>query len=219
MILAMYGAHGLAQEVYIIAKKINKELKCWDDFVFIDDVNAIESVQEKKVYKFKELMEQYNKEDVEIVVSVGEPSVREMMFNKIRQSGYKLATLIHPGVYIDETTKIGEGTVICEGVTITCNVSIGKNVYIHPHAVIGHDIRIGDHSAIGSGCVIGGNNIVGNRVYFGSLAGTKEKLKIGDDVICSAGAMVFRDLRDEVIAVGNPARIMKTNDEKKVFKK
>ena len=39
-----------------------------------------------------------------------------------------------------------------------------------------------------------------------------------DKMNCSAGAIVFRDLPDEVIAVGNPARVMKKNEERRVFR-
>lgn len=216
MVLGIYGASGLGQEVNVIAKKINREMHRWDEIVFIDDINELHDINGQKMVRFNDLLKMYS--ELEIVIAVGEPSVREKMYQIIKENNVPLATLIHPGVYIDSTTVVEEGSVICEGVTITCNVCIGKNVYVQPHAVIGHDIKIGMHSIIGASCVIGGRNIIGKRVYLGSLAGTKEKLKIGDDVICSAGAMVFRDLPDGVIAVGNPARIMKNNEEKKVFK-
>lgn len=218
MILAIYGAHGLAQEVYIIAKKINKEQKRWNDFVFIDDVNDIDTVQGKRVFKLEALLKEYEINDVEAVIAVGEPALRETLYRKVKAHNIKIATLIHPGVYIDETTLIGEGAVICENATITCNVSIGDNSYIQPHTIIGHDIKIGRHTVIGAGVQIGGANMIGDRVYMGFLSGTKEKLSIGNDTICSAGAIVFRDLPEGVIAVGNPARIMKNNEDKKVFK-
>jgi len=50
------------------------------------------------------------------------------------------------------------------------------------------------------------------------LAGTTDHIQIGNDVIISAGASVFKDVPDEAVAVGNPARIMKKNDQKRVFK-
>ena len=130
----------------------------------------------------------------------------------------KLVSLIHPGIYLDETTSIGEGVVICEGATITSNVTIEDNSYVQAHAVIGHDIQIGKHTIIGSNCQIGGADVIGDRVFMGFLSGTTDHIQIGDDVIISAGAIVFKDLPDEVVAVGNPARIMKKNEQKRVFK-
>ena len=216
MVLGIYGASGLGQEVNIVAKKINMESHRWDEIVFIDDVNELHEINGQKMVRFNDLIKMYS--DLEVVIAVGEPAVREKMYQNVKNNNVPLATLIHPGVYVDSTTVIGEGSVICEGVTLTCNVCIDENVFVQPHAIVGHDIKIGMHSIIGPGCVIGGGNIIGQRVYLGLLAGTKEKLKIGNDVICSAGAIVFRDLPDEVIVVGNPARIMKHNEDKKVFK-
>jgi sugar O-acyltransferase, sialic acid O-acetyltransferase NeuD family len=218
MLLAIYGAHGLAREVYIIAKKINNIQHKWSEYCFIDDVNEIAELNGIKVYKFSELIQQKDKNDVEVVIAVGEPSLRSFMYHKVKEEGIRLATLIHPGVYIDETTTVGEGTVIAEGVTITANIEIGANTYVQPHAVIGHDIKIGQHTVIGSNCQIGGGDKIGDRVFMGFLSGVTDHISIGSDVIISAGAIVFRELPEGVIAVGNPARIMKRNENKKVFK-
>ncbi|MCM1560726.1 MAG: hypothetical protein NC123_14465 [Butyrivibrio sp.] len=218
MLLAIYGAHGLAREVYIIARKINEISRKWREFCFIDDVNEIAEVNGIRVFKFEQLINEKGKNDVEVVIAVGEPGVRDSLYHKVKSAGLNLVTLIHPGVYIDETTVVGEGVVIAEGVTITANVEIGDNTYIQPHAVIGHDIRIGRHTVIGSNCQIGGGDHIGDRVFMGFLSGTTDHICIGSDSIISAGTIVFRELPEEVIAVGNPARIVKKNEKKTVFK-
>lgn len=218
MILGIYGAHGLAREVNIIAKKINRLENRWTQIVYIDDINDVTELQGQLVYTFQTLLENYPKDELELVIAVGEPSVRAALYQKVCDAGIKLVSLIHPGVYIDETTQIGEGVVICEGVTITSDVQLENNVYIQPHTVIGHDIQIGKHSVIGSNCQIGGADVIGERVFMGFLSGTTDHIRIGNDVIISAGAIVFKDLPDEVVAVGNPARIMRKNNEKQVFK-
>lgn len=218
MVLAIYGTQGLAREVYIIAKKINSIENRWDTICFIDDINDIKKIESNRVYKFEEIEEKYKKSDLEVAIAVGEPRIREKLYNKVIYSGMKAATLVHPGVYIDSTTSLGEGVIICEGCTITCNVVIGNNTYIQAHSVIGHDIKVGNHSVIGSNCQIGGADTIGDRVFMGFLSGTSDHISIGNDVIISAGAIVFRDLPEKVIAIGNPARIVKKNDEGTVFK-
>lgn len=215
MVLGIYGYGGLGREVYVIANKINRMEKRWSDIIFVDDAAESLDAVGVSVYSFLRAIEEFS--ELEIVIGVGEPAIRAVLFAKVKNENIKIATIIHPGVYIDNTTIIGEGTVICEGVTITCNVKIGCNTYIQPHAVIGHDISVGSHSVIGTSCQIGGLNHIGERTYMGFLSGTKEGLSIGNDVICSAGAIVFKDLPDAVIVVGNPARIMKRNEDKRVF--
>ena len=47
----------------------------------------------------------------------------------------------------------------------------------------------------------------------------KEGTVIGKDAIVGMGSVVYNDIPDDVIAVGNPARPMRKNIDKKVFKK
>lgn len=215
MVLGIYGCGGLGREVYVIANKINRTEGRWDKIIFIDDAAGSMDAKGNTVCSFIEAKETFPQ--LEVVIGIGEPSTRAAIFEKVKQEKTRLTTIIHPGVYIDDTTNVGEGTVICEGAYVSCNGSIGCNAYIQPHAVLGHDLFLGDHSVIGGNSHIGGANHIGERTYIGFLAGTKEGLTIGNDVICSAGAIVFRDLPDAVIAVGNPARIMKKNEDRKVF--
>lgn len=216
MILGIYGASGLGREVAITAKKINSMQHRWEKIIFVDDNSELTNIVNMEVHTLDYVKNEYH--NIEIVVAVGEPAVREILYHKLKENNIKIATLIHPGVYIDESTKISEGVVISEGVTITSCVEVKENVYIQPHAVIGHDIQIGAHSVIGSNCQIGGATVIGKRVFMGFLAGTVQNLKIGDDVICSPGAIVFRDVESEMTVVGNPARAMKKNENKRVFK-
>ena len=46
----------------------------------------------------------------------------------------------------------------------------------------------------------------------------KEKTTLGDDVIVGMGSAVFSDIAEDSVALGNPARVMRKNDQKKVFK-
>lgn len=54
MVLGIYGAHGLAQEVNIIAKKINGVDRRWTEMVYIDDVNDISDVRGTRYISLKD---------------------------------------------------------------------------------------------------------------------------------------------------------------------
>ncbi len=217
MTLGVYGASGLGREVYIVAKKINQIDHKWENIIYIDDNETITEVLGVPSFPFNKAMELYS--DLEVSIAIGEPSTREKVYNKVKRNNVKLATLIHPGVYIDESSTIGEGVTICEGVTTTSCVVLEDNVYIQPHAVIGHDIHIGKHSVVGSNSEIGGANIIGERVFIGFMVGTLQGLKIGDDVEISAGSIVFRDIEPAMIVMGNPARVIRRNEGNGVFTK
>lgn len=217
MVLAVYGAGGLGREVEIIARKINVLEHCWEKIVYIDDDESITEMLGVPSYTFDKAKDMFS--EFEISIAIGEPAIREKIYNKVKCAGVRLAMLIHPGVYIDESSKIGEGVTICEGVTTTSCVVLEDNVFVQPHAVIGHDIHIGKHTVVGANSEIGGANIIGERVFIGFMAGTLDELKIGDDVEISAGSIVFRDIEPGMIVMGNPARVIRRNEGKGVFAK
>lgn len=215
MVLGVYGASGLGREVRVLAKKINAVSGRWERIVFIDDNEEIKSVQGVEVHSLADTKEIYH--DLEVVIAVGEPEIRRILYNKLANEGVPLGTVIHPNSYIDGSAKIGKGSVIGEYAVISSCVDIGENVFVHPHVIIGHDTVVGKHSMIGGNSAISGHCSIGERVYMGFLSGLKQGLKIGDGVICSAGAIVFRDVEDEMIVVGNPGRVVKRNEKKRVF--
>lgn len=54
---------------------------------------------------------------------------------------------------------------------------------------------------------------VGNDVYFGNNVIVLPGVTIGNKVVIGAGAVVSRDIPDNSVAVGVPARVIKTADE------
>jgi acetyltransferase-like isoleucine patch superfamily enzyme len=65
---------------------------------------------------------------------------------------------------------------------------------------------------------IGGASKIGTGVYVGMCSSIKELISIGDDSIIGMGSVVYNDIPGGVIALGNPARPMRKNELKKVFK-
>lgn len=55
--------------------------------------------------------------------------------------------------------------------------------------------------------------IIGNNVYIGNDVIFLPGVKVGDNVVIGAGAIVSRDIPDNSVAVGVPARVIKTTDE------
>lgn len=218
MILGIYGAGGLGREVYELALSINAKYNKWQEIFFLDDSQDINNLRNIPIHTFEETKKIKDKNDLEVCVAVGEPSIRMSLYKKLKSESINIATLIHPEVTIPESTHINEGTIICKFVSITCDISIGKNVYIHPMVCIGHDASIGDNSVILSFVDVAGNCIVGNRVFLAINVVLKQGVTVGDDSIVGLASVVYKNIPNSVIALGNPARPMKNNLEKKVFK-
>jgi len=118
--------------------------------------------------------------------------------------------------------SIGDNTFIGPFVEIQKGVKIGRNCRIQSHSFICELVTIGDNCFISHGAMfindtfsIGhparGNKklwkstLVGNNVSIGTNA-TILPVKIVDNVVIGAGAVVTRDILSSGIYAGNPAR-------------
>ena len=218
MKLCLYGAGGFGKEVYDIALRINKKDSRWDEIFFIDDIPDIDKTyNNSRLFSVDNMLEEFNHSTIEIIIAIGEPVIRKKLFNKVKSMGIKLATLVDPSALISDTASMGEGVIVAPFSNITCSTVLGCNVAINAHSTVGHDITIGDHTVISTNVTIGGNSVIGKESFIGLGAQTKENLSIGSEVIIGMGAIVFKDIPDKMIAMGNPARPIRRNENKKVF--
>ena len=217
-VLGIYGSGGFGREVYDIALRVNQINKSWTKIIFIEDIGEAKiNINNVEMMSFEQMSNFYNIKNIEIIIAVGEPFLREKLFKKVLKNNYELTNLIDPSVIISPYCKMGKGIIVCSGCIIACNAQIDDNVCINVNTIVGHDIHISENCSISSNVNIGGASFIGKRTFIGIGAMIKQGLKIGKDSIISMSSVVFHNIKDSVIAVGNPARIVKNNIEKKVF--
>jgi acetyltransferase-like isoleucine patch superfamily enzyme len=122
----------------------------------------------------------------------------------------------------------GEGSSIYESSYVYGDVKVGKGTWIGPFTILDGSggLSIGDYCSISSGVQIythetvewaltGGKAkykyapvSIGNCCFIGSLTVVRMGVKIGDHVLVGAHSFVNKNLPDNSIAVGCPARII-----------
>lgn len=215
-ILAVYGASGLGREILELAQIINSRQKKWDRFIFVDDGDVPEIVNEHRVYKYEEAKNEFGG-SLEFAVGIGEPVTREKIFNKIRDDRYATPTLLHPDIYVPQSTHIGNGVIIQYGVFVSCNVTIADYVFVQPQCNIGHDDILEEGCMIAGFGNLGGIVHIGKWSYVGLSTAIKQNVNIGDFSIVGMGSIVHKDIPSNVTAMGNPARVIAKNEDRKVF--
>ena len=145
------------------------------------------------------------------MLGIGVPAVKKKIVKKISNPLITYPNLIHPSVQIGfPYVTLGEGNIICGNNILTVNIDLGDFVTLNLGCTVGHDTKIGDYSAFMPGCDIAGEVVIQPLVYGG--LGTKiiNLINVGTNVTLGAGTVVVKDIPDNTLAVGVPAKVIKT---------
>lgn len=215
-ILAIFGAGGQGIEALEIARSINAVTPTWGGFIFVNNGDEVPPIDGVPVMSLEKAIELYSGR-LEGSIAVGEPALRNKIADQLSQNNIPGANLISPGVKIPHTSSVGEGVCIFPNVFIASNTKIGRHVIISPNAVIGHDCVIEDNVVISAGAIISGMVNAKKNSYIGPGVLIKESITIGEGAVASIGSVVFKDIKDGDLVIGNPARPSIRSGEK-IFK-
>jgi len=144
----------------------------------------------------------------EFVITVGfikKPDIRIKLYNRIKEAGGILATIVASTAYVSKYAEIGEGTVVLHQALVNAGAKVGKNVILNTATNIEHDAVIGDHCHISTGTMVNGECKVGDRCFIGSQSVLTNCISVGDDIIVGAGSFVRKSISEKGIYSGNPA--------------
>lgn len=100
-----------------------------------------------------------------------------------------------------------------------CKVKIGDNVMFGPRVGIytaGHPI---DAEIRNTGLEFGAPVTIGDNVWVGGSVVINPGVTIGNNVVIGSGSVVTKDIPDNVVAVGNPCRVLReiTEEDKRYW--
>jgi sugar O-acyltransferase (sialic acid O-acetyltransferase NeuD family) len=212
-VLCIYGYGGMGREIADLAYRMSQ----WEKIVFVDDNISSRLVNEVEVYSLKEVIEKFHKDEIEIIVATGQPFTRKMLYDKLRNNDLNYISIIDPGFTLSRFSSVEKGTIIHTGAIATCNVHIGQGCLINKHVIIGHDVSIGEYCVLSPNVTVGGNVNIGSGTFIGSGAIIRNGIRIGEDCIIGMGSVVISDVERNSVFVGNPAKFLRENIDKKVF--
>jgi sugar O-acyltransferase (sialic acid O-acetyltransferase NeuD family) len=134
--------------------------------------------------------------------------------NKIRQKivesfpALDWQTLVHKQAYVCESAIIGDGTLVCAGVTVQPDCCIGKQVILNTGANIDHDCIVEDFVHICPGTNLAGAVKIGAGSTLGIGTNVIQLKTIGAWSIIGAGSVVVKDIPKNSKAFGVPAKVV-----------
>lgn len=150
--------------------------------------------------------------DVPHIVPLFTPAHRQSAVRQAEALGFSVpATLIDPTSILPAGLAPGPGCYINAGCTLGAASQIGAFVVINRGCSIGHHASIGDFVSIGPGAVLAGQVTLGAGSVIGAGAVVLPEVTVGRNAVVGAGAVVTRDVPDQTMVVGNPARAMRSD--------
>ncbi len=147
--------------------------------------------------------------------------IPELLKKLLGKTGKRL--WIEPPFHCDYgwNIEVGENFYANYGLTIldVGKVTFGDNVMLAPNVSVyaaGHPVHPASRN---SGYEYGAPVTVGNNVWIGGSAVILPGVTVGDNAVIGAGSVVTKDVPANVIAVGNPCRVIReiTDADRKFY--
>ena len=181
-----------------------------------DDKPNIRFGKENYNYEIYSLAEFNPQKNDKILFGVTGPFGKHAVFEDFSsQKSLKkneLTNLIHSSTVLAESVKlVGTGITIDALCVVSSQTSIGFGVSVKRSVSIGHHCNIGHYVEINPGVTISGSVSIGQGTIIGSGASVMDRITIGSNTVVGMGSVVTRDIPDNVIAYGNPCKVIREN--------
>lgn len=148
----------------------------------------------------------------EFAVATGSPESRIKLTSKLESLGGELTSIISSKAVVGQVNiSLGPGLNIMQFAFISNNTSIGKGCLVNVGVNIHHDCNIGQFCELSPRCILLGGVRLNNYCRVGSNATILPGLNIGRNVIIGAGAVVTKNIPNDTVVVGVPAKIVGRN--------
>ena len=216
--ILLYGSKSTAYIIY----EMLKEMRGSPKFMF-DPFNSKPLFRSKLLFsnKVKDFRNFIEKSKYFIVCIAREDGFARYKISKeLEKLNLKPINIKSKLSYINKNSKIGLGLVAMAKSYVNRGVKIGDYCIINTAAVVDHECEIGNGVHLMGGCYLAGRVKIGNFTSVGATATILPDVRVGSNSIVGAGAVVTKNVPNNTVVVGNPARFLRNNKPKfnlKVF--
>ena len=148
------------------------------------------------------------KEPLALAIAVGSPKTRKHIHDIIKNDNISFPNLIAPSFRIldNQTFTIGQGNIIQDNCSVTCDVQIGDFNVFNGSNAMGHDVKVGDFNVMMPGVRLSGEVTVGNCNLLGVDSVVLQRVKVGDNIVLGAGSVMMTKPKDGFTYIGVPAK-------------
>ena len=114
-------------------------------------------------------------------------------------------------VIIKDHVEIGQNSCVDRGVI--GSTILHENVKIDNLVHIAHGVEVDKNTLITANSMIAGSAKIGHDVWIAPSSSVMNNKSVGDHAFLGMGAVVLKDVGDNEVVVGNPAKLLRTNKQ------
>jgi len=213
--LIIIGAGGIGIQVADAVDEINKKKNRWNLRGFLDDDEKKRGLEICGYPVLGKIDDAGIFGDCLFLLAVGGSKnyyVKKKVFKKLAVDRQRFATVVHPDATVSRHSSLGFGTAVLAGARIIAETTVGDHVSILCNSYIGHNDNIGDFVTVTNSACVAGFTKIEEGCYIGMNSSIIERVRIGKWSLVGMGSVVLTDLPPFSVVVGNPGRIVRTQD-------
>ncbi|MBT2971820.1 MAG: hypothetical protein B6D72_10755 [gamma proteobacterium symbiont of Ctena orbiculata] len=149
-------------------------------------------------------------------VGIGNPVARRRYGELLLEKGADCPAIVNPSCYVSPYATLGRGVLLMGMNAVNHGARLDDFVALDWQVTIGHGSHLGSAVFAGPGSRVAGDVVCGKDSYLGLGSQVIEQVKIGRGSLIGAGSTVTRDIPDNVVAVGSPAKVIREHNQAQV---
>ena len=212
MKIMLWGAGGNAK---LYLKMLEENFK--NDFIitgiFENRLKSIPFKTNSPICRTKNELSLLINKSTHFVISIaGNGLARYEISRQLKNKGLKSVNLISKHSILEDLNKYGEGISSMPGSIISKFTEIGDQCIFNTNSTVDHDCIIGNGVHIMGGASVAGRVRIGDFSIVGTNATILPDISIGKKSFIGAGAVVTKNVLDNQVVYGVPARHIKEHD-------
>ena len=152
----------------------------------------------------------------QVFCPIGDNHIRTKYLALLHEKGFETPNFIHSSVLINKDVTIGKGVYLLPGVIIMPHTIIKDFVIISMGSHVAHHTILEDGVFISTGVNVGAGIHVQKKAFLGISSTVMTGVKVvGKNALIGSGAVVIRNIEDNHVVAGVPAKTLRVLKEKK----